>query len=163
MCCRTSRSFADLVGTDLRADHTVIDTGHHRLLIGTIIVAPANDRYPGDPVGSARPATGSLRREAVIEQTQTLIGAPPNSTPSTSPLVRVGFGSIALVGGCCMRVRSRPMIRPSQPDQRVVATRSAASITAVKADYVMKTGDKRRWRAEARVHAAQGTKRRAVG
>jgi hypothetical protein len=34
-----------------------------------------------------------FRREAVIEQTQTLIGAPPNSTPSTSPLVRVGFGS----------------------------------------------------------------------
>jgi hypothetical protein len=38
-----------------------------------------------------------LRREAVIEQTQTLIGAPPNSTPSTSPLVRVGFGSPAAV------------------------------------------------------------------
>ena len=67
MCCRTSRSFADLVGTDLRADHNVIDTGHHRLLIGTIIVAPANDRYPGDPVGSARPATGSLRRNAVYQ------------------------------------------------------------------------------------------------
>ena len=34
-----------------------------------------------------------FRREAVIEQTQTLIGAPPSSTPSTSPLARVGFGS----------------------------------------------------------------------
>src|SRR5262249_50301213 len=32
-----------------RADHTVIDTGHHRLLIGTIPVAPANYRHPGDP------------------------------------------------------------------------------------------------------------------
>jgi hypothetical protein len=30
---------ADLVGTDLRADHTVIDTGHHRLPNGTISVA----------------------------------------------------------------------------------------------------------------------------
>ena len=28
-CCRASGSFADLVGTDLPADHTVIDTGHH--------------------------------------------------------------------------------------------------------------------------------------
>jgi len=78
MCCRTSRSFADLVGTDLRADHTVIDTGHHRLLIGTIIVAPANDRYPGDPVGSARPANGSLRRVSSV--------APrPRDGPLTEP------------------------------------------------------------------------------
>ena len=44
----------------------MIDTGHHRLLIGTIIVAPANDRYPGDPVGSARPANGSLRRNLAV-------------------------------------------------------------------------------------------------
>jgi len=27
----------------------VIDTGYHRLLIGTIPVAPANYRHPGDP------------------------------------------------------------------------------------------------------------------
>jgi hypothetical protein len=45
------------------------------------------------PVCSARPTNDRYRREAVIGQTQTLIGAPPNSTPSTSPLVRVGFGS----------------------------------------------------------------------
>jgi hypothetical protein len=32
-----------------------------------------------------------------LEQIQTLIGAPPNSTPPTSPLVRVGFGSRAAV------------------------------------------------------------------
>jgi hypothetical protein len=37
------------------------------------------------------------RREAVIEQTQMLIGAPSNSTPSTSPLVSLGFGSPAAV------------------------------------------------------------------
>src|SRR5580693_2035150 len=46
------------------------------------------------------------RREAVIEQTQTLIGAPPNSTPSTSPLVRVGFGSRAPV---VARLMGRPV------------------------------------------------------
>jgi hypothetical protein len=32
------------------------------LLIGTIPVAPANYRYPGDPVGSAHPANGRNRR-----------------------------------------------------------------------------------------------------
>ena len=47
--------------------------------------------FHGD-VRSSRASGFVLRREAVIEQTQTLIGAPPNSTPSTSPLVRVGFG-----------------------------------------------------------------------
>jgi hypothetical protein len=30
-------------------DHTVIAAGHHRLLIETIPVAPANYRYPGTP------------------------------------------------------------------------------------------------------------------
>src|SRR6516165_9920487 len=47
-------------------DHTVIDAGHHRLLIGTIPVAPANYRYPGDPVGSAHPANGRNRRAPSI-------------------------------------------------------------------------------------------------
>ena len=47
------------------------------------------------PIDRVR-VNGWNRREAVIEQTQTLIGAPPNSTPSTSPLVRVGFGSQAV-------------------------------------------------------------------
>ena len=37
MCCQASRSFADLVGTDVPgADHTVIGTGHHRLSIGRV-------------------------------------------------------------------------------------------------------------------------------
>jgi hypothetical protein len=51
------------------------------------------------------------RREAVIEQIQTLIGAPPNSTPSTSPLVRVGFGSRATVVASLM-------VRPVCPQLR---------------------------------------------
>src|SRR5712671_416550 len=57
-----------------------------------------NDRYHGaaewlfrvEPGGSmAFFSNGQNRREAVIEQTQMLIGAPSNSTPSTSPLVSV--------------------------------------------------------------------------
>src|SRR5580693_10490514 len=47
-----------------------------------------------------------FRREAVIEQTQTLIGAPPNSTPSTSPLVRVGYSARAPV---VARLMGRPV------------------------------------------------------
>ena len=39
----------------------MIDTGHHRLSIGTISGVSANDRYLGDPVGSARPTNGRLR------------------------------------------------------------------------------------------------------
>ena len=61
-CCRASRSFADLVGTDLLVDHTVIDPGYHRLPTETITGAPPNYRCRGDPVGSARPANGWLRR-----------------------------------------------------------------------------------------------------
>jgi len=65
--------------------------------------APTVTRYRTSPrqntltltVARSRASGFVLRREAVIEQTQTLIGAQPNSTPSTSPLVRVGFGSRA--------------------------------------------------------------------
>jgi hypothetical protein len=42
MCCRASRSFADLVGTDLPGGSYRDRHGHHRLLIRTLTVAPAN-------------------------------------------------------------------------------------------------------------------------
>jgi hypothetical protein len=42
-------------------DHTVIDAGHHRLLIGTIPVPPANYCYPD----STRPANGRNRRNPI--------------------------------------------------------------------------------------------------
>jgi len=51
-------------GPIFRADHTVIATGDHMLSIGVITVAPANDRYPGELVGAARPANGRNRRSA---------------------------------------------------------------------------------------------------
>src|SRR5580693_4588070 len=54
-----------------------------------------------------------FRREAVIEQTQTLIGAPPNSTPSTSPLVRDGFGSFPAVPARRRRGRSTSISGPT--------------------------------------------------
>jgi hypothetical protein len=46
-------------------DHTVIDAGHHRWLIGTVPAASANYPYPADPVGSARLTNGRnrVRRE----------------------------------------------------------------------------------------------------
>ena len=68
--------------------------------------------YPNDCFGfdllwpTNRARNGRFRREAVIEQTQTLIGAPPNSTPLTSPLVRVGLGSSPAVPACQRRGRS---------------------------------------------------------
>jgi len=37
-------------GPSLRMDHTVIDTGHHRLLIATIGAASTNDRYQSAPL-----------------------------------------------------------------------------------------------------------------
>jgi hypothetical protein len=52
------------VGTDLQGDHTVIDTATHRLPIGMISGAPANDRDPGDPIGSVRLANDRKRRSA---------------------------------------------------------------------------------------------------
>src|SRR6266403_3608362 len=64
-----------------------------------------------------------LRREAVIEQTQTLIGAPPNSTPSTSPLVRVGLGST-------MRRPATATAPPVYLQQRKCCRRSAPSVGA---------------------------------
>jgi hypothetical protein len=64
------------------------------------------------------PADDRFRREAVIEQTQTLIGAPPNSTRSTSPLVRVGFGSFPAVPACQRRGRSTSISGPNPANQR---------------------------------------------
>jgi hypothetical protein len=43
-------------------DHTVIDAGHHRLLIETIPVALANYRYPGTPLVPLVPPNGRFRR-----------------------------------------------------------------------------------------------------
>ena len=47
MCCRESRSFADLVGTGFPPDHTVIGTGYHRLLIETVRIASALNHLGG--------------------------------------------------------------------------------------------------------------------
>jgi hypothetical protein len=66
-------------------DHTVIDAGDHRLLIGTIPVAPANYRYPGDHVGSARPANGRNRRVSLLP------GRPSEGRlPATTAAARLG-------------------------------------------------------------------------
>jgi hypothetical protein len=46
-------------------DHTVFDTGRHRLSIGTITVTPANDRYR--PVHWFR-ANGRSRRIPVVPE-----------------------------------------------------------------------------------------------
>ena len=53
-------------GPTFRVDHTVIDPGYHRLADRTITGAPPNYRCRGDPVGSARPANGRLRRTSPI-------------------------------------------------------------------------------------------------
>jgi len=53
-------------GPTFRVDHTVIDPGYHRLPTGTITGAPPNYCCRGDPVGSARPANGRLRRILLI-------------------------------------------------------------------------------------------------
>src|SRR5580704_2397387 len=59
----------------------------------------AQARAAGDSISPTLLLRGepNQRRDAVIEQTQMLIGAPSNSTPSTSPLVSLGFGSPAAV------------------------------------------------------------------
>ena len=78
----------------------MIDRGHHRLLIGTIIVAPANDRYPGDPVGSARPANGSLRRFSGTQPLRLERPFLPLSRHSGAPRTgRVGWQA-ALLADC---------------------------------------------------------------
>src|SRR6516225_10189985 len=63
MCCRAWRSFADLVGTDLLVDHTVIDPGYHRLPTGTITGAPPNYRC------CAGFRTPAMRRSATRSET----------------------------------------------------------------------------------------------
>ena len=49
-------------------DHTVIDAGHHRLLIETIPIAPANYRYPGTPPVPLVPANGHFGASLSFER-----------------------------------------------------------------------------------------------
>jgi hypothetical protein len=60
-------------------DHTVIDTGHHRLLIGTIRITSANDCYLAVPVSSARPTSVRNRRIS-------LVAGRPGEGPLTEPI-----------------------------------------------------------------------------
>jgi hypothetical protein len=62
----------------------VIDTGHHRLSILTIMVTSANARYQPGLFGSARPANGRNRREGDSRD------APPDGQFATAETGRVG-------------------------------------------------------------------------
>src|SRR6516225_955947 len=104
MCCRESRSFAGLVGDrPLRAIISYPAPATHRLSIGTVRAASANDRYRAAPFGSAPRANGRYRRYLVAragpgegpESTQSRRSLPSIAMPARAPFLtlREGRGS----------------------------------------------------------------------
>ena len=63
MTCTTSTVAVSRCSARFRADHTVMDTGHHRLPIGTISGASANDRNRRILVVAARSGEGPVQTE----------------------------------------------------------------------------------------------------
>src|SRR5215469_11954268 len=66
-------------------DHTVIDAGHHRLLMGTIRLASANGRYLRDPSVPLVLRTAPIAATLSPEQVPPKVGSPPRAGPESAP------------------------------------------------------------------------------
>jgi hypothetical protein len=89
----------------------VIDTGHHKLSIGSVSGASANDCYPAGPVGSTGLASGRFRRISPVaaHSGDRLLSEPTAAQPSLRvPLFMCRVSDT----GPLMKTRSRSRTPP---------------------------------------------------